>query len=95
MSTVVKLISLADQIIKEWDKEAFLLSETEYIDLLSEIHKRICLAGKWFGEKSWGNEDMADDYVPKWYHLPRIRDRLQSKYPLNSIVSHILDGQKS
>ena len=63
MSTVVKLISLADQIIKEWDKEAFLLSETEYIDLLSEIHKRICLDGKWFGEKSWGNEDMADDQV--------------------------------
>ena len=58
MSTVVKLISLADQIIKEWDKEAFLLSETEYIDLLSEIHKRICLDGKWFGENIWDNEDI-------------------------------------
>ena len=63
MSTVVKLIALADQIVEEWGKEAFLLSETEYMNLLSEIHKRICLDGKWSGEKSWRNNDMADDQL--------------------------------
>ena len=52
LSTVLKLISLADQILDEWHQHAFQVNEQEFKALLMEIQRRISLDGMWAGRKT-------------------------------------------
>ena len=55
-STVISLCALTDEILEEQGKEAYQLTDSEFVELVESLHQRICIDGRWSSQSSWGSK---------------------------------------
>jgi hypothetical protein len=62
VTTVVGLVSLANQILEEVGLNMEEMTEAQFTDLVEEIFTRVNLFGRWTGDDSWGS-DTGDEVL--------------------------------